>query len=343
MGDWVCTRCHDLQFARNIQCRMCGAAQPPVGASVDPAVVQPGSGQSRGGRGRGGGRSTGQSVSHRGSGRGGRQAAGGFLPRHEHDNPEDSWPSREGEETVEECISCPSHLTGVVIGRQGCAIGQLRRETRCAIVVEPLRSGQDFRTITVRGARPAVKEALVRISTLINQKATCIAAPPGRSSDSLAGQSDLADDRHKTSLLLDHFECCGILKRAWLDERCMEVLMSLPYQTTARALQAAYRMDLWATTNVSALVMNLVKAAQLGADLQKPQVSPGDESDQPAAAWTCQVGLRPQHDFAQGGGPWGAEVSRQSQHVCYTVPWVHAVVPQVHLTYGLSPAYPCTS
>jgi len=30
-GDWYCPRCKDLQFARNMQCRMCGAGKPEAG------------------------------------------------------------------------------------------------------------------------------------------------------------------------------------------------------------------------------------------------------------------------------------------------------------------------
>jgi hypothetical protein len=35
-GDWLCPKCHDLQFARNLTCRMCGASKPDAdGASSD--------------------------------------------------------------------------------------------------------------------------------------------------------------------------------------------------------------------------------------------------------------------------------------------------------------------
>jgi predicted RNA-binding Zn-ribbon protein involved in translation (DUF1610 family) len=39
VGDWLCGACGDLQFARNMACRRCGAAKP-VGASPPAAMPQ---------------------------------------------------------------------------------------------------------------------------------------------------------------------------------------------------------------------------------------------------------------------------------------------------------------
>merc|ERR1719434_531590 len=37
-GDWHCPQCNDLQFARNKQCRMCGAERPLTAGTDSRAV-----------------------------------------------------------------------------------------------------------------------------------------------------------------------------------------------------------------------------------------------------------------------------------------------------------------
>lgn len=155
-----------------------------------------------------------------------------------------------------ESFSCPSHMAGAVIGHHGSAIAQLRRETHCHIEIEAPRSGS-VRNVSVYGPKAAVEETLSRIRNLIFERSSVLS-----DGSWLAGRRVSEDDRQRTSNTLDLFEARGVLKRVWLDERCMETLMDLPFDAAAHVLNEAERVDLWQTKNVSAFLMSLVKTRQ---------------------------------------------------------------------------------
>lgn len=359
-GDWLCPRCGDLQFARNLQCRICGTARPPFGGQGGVPCYEDGSFDGRGGfgappyggsnggypqpqypgslpytgapsypsgpfgaypgpngrghfgrppRGRGfqgggvfgafpsahGGKGSrgsmppranalngGHAAASGAAGSGGaaatqpgseeRGAAGsdfaqfdGDASNHSPVQPENGGSAVEeddggAEAVVVESLECPHHLAGAVIGRHGSAIAQLRRETRCHIEIEASPGNGAPRVVTVCGPRAAVQDAVSQIKGILNERLA--SAENGEGHYGPGGRVASDEDRQRTSRLIDTLEARGVLRRSWLDERCMEVLMMLPFDITGRVLHEAERVDLWKTRNVSAFLMMLVKTVQ---------------------------------------------------------------------------------
>lgn len=310
-GDWICAHCGDLQFARNVQCRMCGAQRVVDvsqlgGYQLEPERQQRASSQ--------GFRAPLSSSGQNGSGS--RPSGGG---QRSHNSAE----ARAQNAVVTETIECPNHLAGAVIGRHGATIAQLRRETQCHIEIEASSAGGASRSITIWGPKSAVEDAISRIKTTMEER---IAAgfPEG------SGRQASEEDRSRTSDLLDSLDSRGILKRSWLDERVMEVITALPYDISSRVLCEAERVDLWKTRNVSAFLMMLVKIVQQNPDgpishrvlrfprrgeswqqadrRQQAALGPQPQLTNPGTSLTSElrrVGYLPQHP-AQ---PWPLDVS----------------------------------
>lgn len=253
---------------------------------------------------------------------------------------------------VVETLQCPHHLAGAVIGRHGAAIALLRRETGCHIEIEASPGMGAPRNVTVCGPRDSVKEALARIHETLSQKS----AGGGFTHDqggshSLGGHMASEEDRQKTSRLIDSLEAAGILRRAWLDERCMQVLMMLPYETTGRVLHEAERVDLWKTRNVSAFLMMLVKSVQQYPDKKHIPLKPRRDNEEFRGGNRQGSEVFNQHGSAHGprqdmGAQWGRSqadyVNNGPVSGFMAVPWVPATpctAPQAYPGYGVPQLY----
>jgi hypothetical protein len=141
--------------------------------------------------------------------------------------------------------------------------------------------------------------------------------------------------------MIENLEGRGVLKRAWLDERCMEVLMMLPFDVTGRVLHEAERVDLWKTRNVSAFLMMLVKTVQHGLQ-HVPDRRDRDGGDK--TQWRPPHGGSfrphgPRNDRAHWGAPQAGFVAYGAPNGGYLVPWPAGSYPQGYQEYGMAPEY----
>jgi len=249
--------------------------------------------------------------------------------------PLDDMASEEGADTVVvETLECPHHLAGAVIGRHGSAIAQLRRETRCHIEIEASPGNGASRAVTVCGPRSAVKDAVDRIKETLSQRSANV-DQNGEGHYGPGGRVATEEDRQRTAKLIENLEGRGVLKSAWLDERCMEVLMMLPFDVTGRVLHEAERVDLWKTRNVSAFLMMLVKTVQHCPDRRESEDRMNWRPSHGSSA--RQNGLR--NDGAQHwGAPQAGFVAYGSPNGGYLVPW-NGSYPQGYQEYSMVSEY----
>jgi len=354
-GDWLCPRCGDLQFARNVQCRVCGCLRP--------VHVPPGGGSRRNGapmgRIQGSSARAGQQLFHEAIGSSGisetyhthvkntfidfQDYAAPLMPKSVSAPNVFSHVSAGENNAVEEdvtteALECPHHLAGAVIGRHGTAIASLRRDTRCRIEIQASAGMGQPRAITVRGPRPAVQDAIRRLQEtmqtgVIDQKLGAgsgasyaydgVVQNGGYPRNGALPRLAAEEDRQKTLQLVDDLEARGRLKRAWLDERCMEVMMTLPFELSVRVLHEAERVDLWKTRNVSAFLMMLVRTVQQPPDERNKGAGPGRD-----AKWSQSRRVPPPltngHRGNNGGGYQNAQNGSGYGH------WVPPPAPGGH-------------
>lgn len=248
------------------------------------------------------------------------------------------------EDMVVESLDCPHHLAGAVIGRHGSAIAQLRRETRCHIEIEASPGNGTSRAVTVCGPRAAVKDAVDRIRETLSQRVAACADQQNGQGHFGGSRTATDEDRQRTSRRLESLEARGVLRRAWLDERCMEVLMMLPFDVTGRVLHEAERVDLWKTRNVSAFLMMLVKTVQHYPDRRNGHGDQRQSLPPREAAYRQQLGpeMVPAHAMPVAGSEMAWSAPQAPGYAIYgpppgymAVPWVPGSYPQAFPGYGV--------